>query len=92
MEEIKEEVKTETKTPLLDEAAKTAERIEKANAEYRELLAKHEEMVAKQMLGGRSNAGGEIKPEPELSPIEYAKAFSEGKITGKIKADIVKQK
>lgn len=90
-EEPKEEVKKpETKLPLITDADEAAERLEKATEEYKALVGKHEELVARQIIGGKSVAGDESKA-PVLSPTEYANAFREGKIEGKLKADVVKK-
>lgn len=68
------EPKQEKKSPVLE----AAERLEKANAEAKELLAKQEEMLAAKVLSGEVDAG--IQP-PEKKPIsnkEYAEALSKG--------------
>lgn len=60
-----EEVNTEEikKTSLIDNAVAAAERLEKANAELKLLLQKQEELAAKQLLGGRSEAG--VRPQQD---------------------------
>ncbi len=63
--ESKEEVKETTSTPLIDDARKEADRIEAANKKTEELQAKQEEIIAKQALGGRSDAGSVEQSEKE---------------------------
>lgn len=60
-----------TEENLIDEAKKTAERIEKANAEMRELLKKQEAMQAQAIISGRSSAG--VPPPPQMSEDERLK-------------------
>lgn len=77
-EKPKEEVKPEEKVmPTFIEAV---ERMEKANAEAKIILARQEELVARNLLGGRTDAG--IQPEKpiELSPREYADLALKGKV------------
>ena len=51
-----------TTTPLIDIANASAKRMEEANKETERLLAKQEELLIKQKLGGMSEAG-HIPPE-----------------------------
>jgi len=56
----------ETKTSdnqigLLDKAAAVAEKLEAANKRSEELINRHEAIIAKQMLAGRSEAGFKVK-------------------------------
>jgi len=60
-----------TEENLIQEAQKTAERIEKANAEMRELLKKQEAMQAQAIISGRSSAG--VPPPPQMSEDERLK-------------------
>ena len=57
--EIKQEVKEEKeqKPTLIDDADKAAERLEKANKEFSELLKRQEQLAAREKLGGRTSAG-----------------------------------
>jgi len=79
--EKKEEVKPEeVKEPtLLEKAEKTAERIEKANAEMKELLERQEKVESNKILGGRSEAG-QATEKKEETPAEYAKRVMSGKV------------
>lgn len=59
-------IKKEEKFNLIEEAKKTAERIEAGNIKNEELLKKIEEIEARNILGGRSEAGhGAPKKETE---------------------------
>jgi len=65
---------------IIEEANKAAERLERANAEQRDLLAKQAEWMARQRLGGRTEGGQAPIPVKEETPQEYAKKILEGKI------------
>jgi hypothetical protein len=66
-----DEIKTEDTKTILDEAVKVAERQEKANAELKALLDRQEQMLAKRILGGRSEAGYVEKPvDPAIAEKE----------------------
>lgn len=72
--EEKPEIKKEDKKAELKELV---ERMEKANAESRELLQKHEDLVVKKLLGG----GTDATPQPEKkeeTPQEYVKRIMSG--------------
>jgi hypothetical protein len=64
---------------MVDEAREVTDRIEKANERTAELLRQQEELIAKQMLGGRADAGQVQKPKEE-TPEEYAKRIIGGKL------------
>ena len=66
-------------TSLVDKADAAAKRLEKANAETARLLAKKEELMAREKLGGVTEAGTPSKKEEE-SDEEYAKRVLEGRI------------
>ena len=80
-EEIKEETteapKVET-TSMIDKANEAAERLEKANKEQAELIARQEEIVARQTLGGSSEAAGTQTAPKEETPKDYAKRVMSG--------------
>ena len=82
MEEEKQE-QTETKEEekpigLIDTAKATAERIEAANKRTEELMNRLEELMAKQLLAGNSDAG---QPAPkEETPEEYAKRILKNQV------------
>jgi len=80
-EEVKpKEEKPEEKLRVLDEAQKTADRIEAANKKQEELLQKQEEIMAKQMLAGKSEAGQEPEKPKEISDKEYAEKLEKGEV------------
>lgn len=61
----------------IDAANNAAERMEKANLKHEELLKKSEELEAKKILGGTTEAGVQI-PKQEETPAEYAKRVMGG--------------
>ncbi len=81
MEEKKEIPKEEAKQELdvFKKAEEIAQRIELANQKTEELLKKKEELAAKMILGGHSQAGQPLVAK-ELTPKEYAKAVMRGEI------------
>lgn len=70
--EIKEEVKPEEKRDFLAEAREIAARNEKAVEEMRKLTERNEELAARNLLGGKSQAGVEEPKPVEDSPKDYA--------------------
>lgn len=68
---------------LLEKATATADRIEKANAEMKELLERQERIRANDMLGGRSMAGAPAPQPPVESPKEYAARVMRGEFNKK---------
>ena len=65
---------TPAKEPSLPELV---ERLEKANAESKQLLQQHQELIAKRLIGG----GTDATPQPEKkteTPQEYAKRIMSG--------------
>jgi len=67
-------------TSLIEGANASAERIEKANAEQKALLDRQEELMARQRLGGNSNAGKKEEEPVEDTPEEYVKKVMNGEI------------
>ena len=65
---------------LLDKAEGLARRIEEANKKHEELILREEELKAKQILGGRAEAGKTPTKEKELTSIEYANLIRACKI------------
>lgn len=62
--------------PLIEEAKKQADRIEAANREAKLIQQRNEELYAKQLLSGRSEAG--FKPKTQEEKInEEAKAVAD---------------
>jgi hypothetical protein len=74
-EETKEEG---TKYELVEQAHKAAERLEAANKQMSELIARQEKLQAFQALGGKSQIAPEEKKE--ITAKEYAEAASKGLI------------
>ena len=79
MEEIKNSGEVKTEKDLIDQAREQADRIERANAEQRELLARQESLLARQMLSGRSEAGFQVQPKVE-TPQEYSMRVLRGEV------------
>ena len=74
-----EEIKTENQElSKIDQARQQADRIEKANQEFKALLDRAESLKISDMLGGRSEAG---KPQEKVeeTPQDYAKRVMAGK-------------
>ena len=61
-------------TPFLDMANTTAERIEKAAKDINEAQDRREDYDSKVALGGRSEAGQEVKPKEETEEEFFDKA------------------
>jgi len=74
-----EEIKTENQElSKIEQAKQQADRIEKANQEFKALLDRAESLKISDMLGGRSEAG---KPQEKVeeTPQDYAKRVMAGK-------------
>jgi len=67
------------KNSLIEQADAIAKRLEDANQKAEELYKKQEELMARQMLGGKSEAG-DSEPKKEESPKEYADKVMNGSI------------
>jgi hypothetical protein len=67
-----------TEESLIDQARKAAERLEKANKEYEELVKRQEALETRRILGGWAAAGGEA-PVVEETPKEYRNRIMAGK-------------
>lgn len=81
-DEVKQEV---TAAPsIIDEAKAERMQMEKVNAELKQNLDRLEKLKANDILGGRTEAGHTAPPERELSPIEYAEAWRQGKIKARL--------
>ena len=63
---------------IIELARAEREKLEQAITKNQEILRANQEVLAKQVLGGRTEAG--IKPEPvkEETPREYAKRLMDG--------------
>ena len=55
--EIKEEIKEEEKAEPINNLSEMVDRLEKANAEAKQILARQESLAARNLLGGQINAG-----------------------------------
>lgn len=83
-EEASEEASSDSKTkkkkglPMVDAAIEAAAKLKEQNDRQEALLAKQEELMAKQALGGRAEAGGETAKEQ--TDEEFAKAVETGEI------------
>lgn len=62
----------EKELDLIEKATLAAERIERANEQYKELVKRSEQIESRRILGGQT-AAGEAKP-PEMSEEEKVKA------------------
>jgi len=59
------EVKQEKKLSVLDEATAISRKLEEQMSQYRDLLNRQEEIMARRMLQGESYAGQEAQKKPE---------------------------
>ena len=75
-EKLQEQPKEENVSKLIE----MVERLEKANAEAKDILAKQNEMIAKNLLGGITDAGVQPAEKKEETPLEYSKRIMSGKI------------
>jgi len=62
-----------TSPSIIERADAAAERLEKANKEYKILIARQEELVAKQALGGFSSGPREPEQPKQPEGLEYLK-------------------
>lgn len=67
MEETKQEETQIGKIGMIDRAIEAAERLEAANRKQEELLMRQEELMAKQALGGYSEAGVHVEVKEPTS-------------------------
>lgn len=74
------ETNQEGNSSSVSELASLVERMEKANKEKEALIKKEEELIAKKLLGGKSDVGVQPVEKKEETPSEYAKRVLEGKI------------
>ena len=73
-----DEKKPEEKS--LPKLTEMVDRLEKANAESREILARQEELAARNLLGGKTDAGIQPAPVKEETPKDYIKKILSGEI------------
>jgi len=64
---------------VLQKTEELAARIEKANIESRKILEQQQEITARNLLGGFTDAGVQPTPVKEETPAEYAKRILTGK-------------
>ena len=69
---------SESKLTKIEEAQRLVERMEKANEDYKALLAKAEEMRVNDLLSGESLAGKKQEKPVEETPEDYAKRVMSG--------------
>jgi hypothetical protein len=77
---MENETKQETEEKPVTTLAALAERIEKANAESREILEEQKQLAARNLLGGTINAGVQPPKPVEETPKEYAKRIMTGRV------------
>jgi len=65
---------------IVERADAAAERLEKASAEYKALIRRQEELMAKQALGGISSGPGKKEPPKEETPAEFKEKFLKGEV------------
>jgi len=78
MEETKEK-EISKESDLISQATETAKRLEEANKQTTELLARTESIEARKILGGQTEAGNTEETEEEIPAEQYAKEVLEGK-------------
>ena len=76
----KKEAEAIKKLNFVEDAKLTAERLEKANEELKRLLPQLEELRAREILGGRSDAGKSEEIKVEETPQEYLKKVLANKL------------
>ena len=63
---------------LIEQASEAGQRLERANEEARQILARNEELAARNLLGGQSEV---VVTEPvQMSDEDYAKAAIRGEV------------
>lgn len=67
-------------TGMVDSAIRAAERLEAANKQREELLAREEKLFARQQLGGRAEAGTPAPEVKEETPTEYMEKVLRGEL------------
>lgn len=79
VEEIKKEEPLKTEDKPKEELIKTVERLEKANAEMKELLERNEKLAARNLLGGVTQNPPMQQPKEE-TPTEYVRRLEKGQL------------
>ena len=62
--------KSEETTDLIEKAKMTAERLEAANVQALKIVERHEQLMAKALLGGKTIAGQKQKTQSEIEQEE----------------------
>lgn len=65
---------------MIDKANLAALRLEEANKKKEELLGREETLMAKRILGGTAEAGGQAPEKKEETPEEYTKKVMSGEV------------
>mgnify|MGYP001595491059 CR=1 FL=1 len=81
-----EDEKKEPEEKSLPKLTEMVDRLEKANAEAKEILARQEELAARNLLGGKTDAGIQPQPIKIETPREYSQRISKGLLTPEEKA------
>lgn len=79
MPENDETQETKEQKNTTDTLLETVDRLEKANQKAQELLNQQQQLLAKSLLGGRSDAGQQPAQPKELTPKEYKDLVMQGK-------------
>ena len=81
VKEVKKDVvKIGKKGSVLDEANEVYKKLEEQNQKFQELLERQEELMARQMLRGRSDATVEETKKKEESALEYKNRIMRGEL------------
>ena len=72
--------KTEEKESFLKRLEERTNELKKVEERIQSLVDRNEELAARNLLGGRSDAGIQAEPVKEISNAEYAQAVKTGKI------------
>jgi hypothetical protein len=81
VKEVKKDVvKIGKKGSVLDEANEVYKKLEEQNQKFQELLERQEELMARQMLRGRSDATVEETKKKEESALDYKNRIMRGEL------------
>ena len=72
--------KTEEKESFLKALEKRTEELKQVEENIKKLVERNEELAARNLIGGKSDAGIQQVEKKELTPKEYANAVMSGKI------------
>jgi len=65
-------------TDFITRSDNIVKRMEEANKEAKEILARQEAIVARNILGGKAEGPSQVEEKKEESPVEYAKRILGG--------------